>query len=176
MTGDVARITLDRTVFLVAAGAIEARRLEAHRVDVGVRRPEAPRLVLDRLDQLRPVILAPQLLLNPEQLDEQDSGPEFSDDTPDDLVSLTQGDGKALVLLLPHLLGVVTDQSVEHRLLGLSNGALDGDFRHGLAQRHIDRGFREFGIEAALIEFRHQRPLQLVALVEEGDAEGKAYI
>src|ERR1700730_12978595 len=109
MTGNFARITLDRTVFPVAAGAIEARRLEAHRVDVGVRRAEAPRLVLDRLDQLRPVVLAAQLLLDPEQLDEQNGGPDLSDDAADDLVSLTQRDGKALVLLLSHLLGVVTD-------------------------------------------------------------------
>src|ERR1700755_3306494 len=113
MTGDVIRITLDRTEFPVAAGAIEARRLEAHRVDVGVRRSIAPRLVLDRLDQFRPVVLAPQLLLDPEQLDEQNRGPDFSDDAADHLVSFTQGDGEALVLLLAHLLGVVTDQSVE---------------------------------------------------------------
>src|ERR1700759_2693606 len=176
MTGDFARITLDRTELLVAAGAVEARRLKAHRVYVGLSRAEAPRLIFDRLDQPRPVVLAPQLLLDPEELDEQHRGPDLSDDAADDLVPLTQGNGEALVLLLPHLLGIVTDQSVEHRLLGLSDGALDGDFRHGLAQRHIDRGFRELCIEAALIEFRHQRPLQLVALVEEGDAEGKAYI
>src|SRR5579871_4154904 len=99
MTGDVARIALDRTELSVAAGAIEARRLEAHRVDVGVRRTEATRLVLDRLDQRRPVVLAAQFPLDPEQLDEQHRGPDFSDDASDDLVSLTQGDGEALVLL-----------------------------------------------------------------------------
>src|SRR5690242_19792153 len=45
-----------------------------------------------------------------------------------------------------------------------------------LAQRHIDGGFRQLGIEAALIELRDQWPLQLVALVEEGNAEGEADI
>jgi len=44
------------------------------------------------------------------------------------------------------------------------------------AQRHIYRRFREFRVEAALIELSHQRPLQFVALVEEGDAERKADI
>src|ERR1700760_3952911 len=112
MTGNFARVTFDRTVFPVAAGAIEARRLETHRVDVGVRRPEAPRLVLDRLDQPRPVVLAPQFLLDPEQLDEQNRCPDFSDDASDGFATLAQGDGKALVLLLAHLLGVVSDQSV----------------------------------------------------------------
>src|ERR1700759_2912144 len=119
MTGDFAGITLDRTELPVAAGTIKARRLEAHGVHIRMRRPKAPRLALDRLDQLRSVILAAQCLLDPEELDEQNRGPDFSDDAPDDPVSLTQGDGEALVLLLPHLLGVVGDQSVEHRLLGL---------------------------------------------------------
>ena len=41
-------------------------------------------------------------------------------------------------------------------------------------QRHVDRGFRQFLPEAALIEFRHQRPLQLVAFVDEGEPEGEA--
>src|ERR1700746_658363 len=42
-----------------------------------------------------------------------------------------------------------------------------------LAHRHVDRGFWELNVEAALIEFGHQRTLQFVALVEEGDAERK---
>src|SRR5579864_9448603 len=43
-------------------------------------------------------------------------------------------------------------------------------------QRHVDRRFCQFCIEAALIEFGHQRPLQFVAFVEEGDAEGETDI
>src|SRR5206468_4236885 len=42
-----------------------------------------------------------------------------------------------------------------------------------LRERHVHRRLRQFLVEAALIEFGHQRPLQLVALVEEGDAERK---
>src|SRR3954469_23886488 len=38
-------------------------------------------------------------------------------------------------------------------------------------KRHVDRGLRQFGVEAALVELGNQRPLQFVALVEEGDAE-----
>src|SRR5215472_4472182 len=176
MTRDATRIAFDGTELLVAAGAVEARRLDAHRVDIGARRPKAPRFVLDRLDQLRPVALSTQPLLQPEELYEQDRGPDFAHDAADDLVTLTQGHGKALVLLLPHLLGVVADQAVEHRLLCLPDGALDSKCRHGLAQRNVDRGLRKLGVEAALVELRHQRPLQFVALVEEGDAEGKSDI
>ena len=36
------------------------------------------------------------------------------------------------------------------------------------AQRHIHRGLRQFGIEAALIELSHQRPFPFVAFLEEG--------
>src|SRR6266566_4359892 len=43
-----------------------------------------------------------------------------------------------------------------------------------LGQCHVDRRFRQLGIEAALIEFGHQRPLQLIAFVQKGDAEGEA--
>src|SRR5262252_6929806 len=119
MARDAAGITLDRTELSVAAGPIEARRLEAHGVDIGPCRPETPRFVLDRLDQLRTVVPSAQLLLDPEQLDEQDGRPDFPHDAADDLVTPSQGDGEALVLLLPHLLGVVADQPVEHRLLRL---------------------------------------------------------
>src|SRR5262245_24058114 len=42
------------------------------------------------------------------------------------------------------------------------------------AQRHVHRGFRQLHPEAALIELGHDRPLQLVALVEEGEPEGKS--
>src|SRR5690349_11001630 len=159
MTGDAAGIIPDRTEFLVTASAIEARRLEAHRVDVRPRRSEAPRLVLDRLDQLRPVVLAAQTLLYPEQLYEQNRGPDLSDDAAGNPVPLTQGNSDALVFLLPHLLIVVADQTAEHRLLGLSDGAFDGNRRHRLAQRHVDRGLRELHIEAALVELGHQRAL-----------------
>src|ERR1700686_1371360 len=44
------------------------------------------------------------------------------------------------------------------------------------AQRHVHRGFRQLDPEAALIELGHDRPLELVAFVEEGDPEGEADI
>src|SRR5262245_65214861 len=62
---------------------------------------------------------------------------------------------------------------VRNLLLDMDMGASP---RSALRQRHVDGGFRELGVEAALIELRHQRPLELVTLVEEGDAEGKADI
>src|ERR1700744_3615829 len=176
MARDAARISLDRTELLVPGFAIKPRRLEAHRVDIGVSRPEAPRLILDFPDELRAKTLAAKAALQPEKLDEQNCGPDFSNNAADNVVLLTQRDGKPLVFLLAHLLVVVTDQSVKHRFLCLSDGALDGDRRHALAQRNIDRGFRQLRVEAALIEFSHQRPFQFVALVEEGDTEGKAEI
>src|SRR6476646_7298072 len=43
-----------------------------------------------------------------------------------------------------------------------------------LAQGDVGRTFGEFLAEAALVELCHQRPLQLIALVEESEAEGKA--
>src|SRR3954454_4408580 len=43
-----------------------------------------------------------------------------------------------------------------------------------VAQRHVHRTLGQFLIEAALIEFGHQRALQLVAFVEEGDADREA--
>src|SRR5215218_5669195 len=116
------RITFDRTEFLVAAVAVEARRLKTHRIEIGPGSPKTLRFVLNRLDQLRSVILAAKLLLHPEQLNEQHRGPDFADNPADDPVAVAQRDGEALVFLLAHLLGVVTDQSAEHRLLGLSNG------------------------------------------------------
>src|SRR3954467_5896760 len=130
MTRHAARITFDRAEFLIAAIAVETRRLKAHRVDIGTCRPELPCFILDRLDQRRPVVLAAIFLIDPEQLDEQYRGPDFADDPPDDLAAFTQRHGKPLVLLLPHLLGVVTDEALEHRLLGLADGTLDGNFRH----------------------------------------------
>jgi len=42
------------------------------------------------------------------------------------------------------------------------------------AQRHVHRRFRQFRSEATLVELGDDRPLQLVAFVDEGDAEGKA--
>src|SRR4051812_12780184 len=128
MARHAARITLDRAVLLITAVAVEARRLKTHGVDIGPRRPELPCLVLDRLDQLRAEVLAAIFLIHPEQLDEQHRGPDFADDPADYLAAFVQRHGKTLVLLLPHLLGVVADEAVEHRLLGLANGALDGNF------------------------------------------------
>src|SRR5512134_3271240 len=137
MSRDAAGIAFDRTEFLVTASAVEPRRLKTHRVEIGPRGPKLSCLVFNRPYQFRPVVLPAKLLLHPEQLDEQHRGPDFADNPADDLVALAQRDGEALVLLLPHLFGVVTDQSAEHRLLGFSNGALDGNFRHGLAERHV---------------------------------------
>src|SRR5664279_3051939 len=45
-----------------------------------------------------------------------------------------------------------------------------------LRQRHVHRTLRQFDAEAALIELGDDRPLQLIALVEEGEPEGKADI
>ena len=42
-------ITVDRTECLVAAGAVEARSLNAHGIEIGSHRAEAPGLLLDRL-------------------------------------------------------------------------------------------------------------------------------
>src|SRR5262245_7669334 len=42
------------------------------------------------------------------------------------------------------------------------------------AQGHVHRGFRQLHPEAALIKLGHDRPLQLVALVEEGEPEGES--
>ena len=49
-------------------------------------------------------------------------------------------------------------------------------FAGAARQRHVHRRFRQLLAEAALIEFGHQRPLQLVAFVEEGEPEGEADI
>src|SRR5215831_14055963 len=48
--------------------------------------------------------------------------------------------------------------------------------RRGLAsaERHVHRAFRQLRAKAALIEFGDDRPLQLVALVDEGEPEGEA--
>src|SRR5689334_10286484 len=43
-----------------------------------------------------------------------------------------------------------------------------------LAQRHVGSALGKFLTEAALVELRHQWALELVALVQEGEAEGKA--
>src|SRR5712692_7959920 len=109
MARHAARITLDRTELFVAARTIKARRLKAHRVEIGPRGPETSRFILDCRDQLGAKILAAILLLHPEELDEQHRGPDFAYNPADDLAALAQRDGKALVFLLPHLLGVVTD-------------------------------------------------------------------
>src|SRR5258708_18337941 len=105
MPRDAFRITVDRTEFLVAAGAIEARRLKTHRVDIGPPGPEPSRFVLNCLDQLRTEVLPAKFLLHPEQLDEQHRGPDLAHNPADDLVAFAQRDGEALVLLLLHLLG-----------------------------------------------------------------------
>src|ERR1700730_6773728 len=133
MTRYAARITLDRTEFLITACPVEARRLKAHRVQIGPRGPKTLRFIFNRPDQLCSIVLAAKLPLHPEQLYEQHGGPDLSDNPTDDLVALAQRDGEALVFLLPHLLGVVADQSAEHRPLGLSNRALDGNRRHRIS-------------------------------------------
>src|SRR5579864_4394226 len=48
--------------------------------------------------------------------------------------------------------------------------------RHLLHQRGVDAGLRQFGAEAALIVFRHGRPLGLVAFVEERQPEGEGEV
>src|SRR5258707_15293055 len=138
------RITFDRTEFLIPASAVETRRLKTHRIEIGPRGPKPLRFVFNRLDQPCPIVLAAKALLHPEQLYEQHRGPDFAYNPADDLVAFAQRDREALVFLLAHLLVVVADKSAEHRLLGLSNGALDGDGRHGLAERHVDRTLGEF--------------------------------
>src|SRR5690349_13665573 len=55
-------------------------------------------------------------------------------------------------------------------------GSLLSQGRQRSGEGDIHRRLRELGVEAALIEFRDQRPLQLVTLVEEGDTERKADI
>src|SRR5215475_15145113 len=99
------RIAFNKAVLLVAAIAVEARRLKAHRIHIRPRRSEFPRFVLERLDQRGAKILAAIFLLDPEQLDEQHGGPDLADNAPDDLAALAERHRKALVLLLSHLLG-----------------------------------------------------------------------
>src|SRR5262249_56680277 len=96
------RIALDRAEFLVAAIAVEARRLKAHRIHIRPLRPELPCFILERLDQLRAKVLAAILLLDPEQLDEQHRGPDLANNSADDLAALAQRHREALVFLLPH--------------------------------------------------------------------------
>src|SRR3712207_7292305 len=43
-----------------------------------------------------------------------------------------------------------------------------------LRQRHVDGALRQFLAEAALVELRHERALELVALVEERHPEREA--
>src|SRR5262245_30383917 len=104
------RIAFTKAELLVAAIAVEARRLEAHRIHIRPRRSEFPRFVLERLDQRGAKILAAIFLLDPEQLDEQHGGPDLADNAAYDLAALAQRDGEALVFLLPHLLGVVRSE------------------------------------------------------------------
>src|SRR3954463_5658634 len=85
---DPFRITLDRTEFVIAAGAVEARRLKTHRIQIGSRGPKLSCLVFNRLDQPRPVVLAAEFLLHPEELDKQHRGPDLADNPANDLVAL----------------------------------------------------------------------------------------
>ena len=62
-------ITFDRAELFIAAGSVEARRLKTHRIDIRPDRSELPRLVLDRLHQLRAEVLAAIFPLDPEELD-----------------------------------------------------------------------------------------------------------
>src|SRR5580700_5601163 len=133
MARHAARITFDRTEFLVTACAVETRRLKTHRVDIGLRGPKTSRLVFNRPYQLCPVVLAAKLLLDPEELDEQHRRPDFADDAADDRTLVAQRDGEAAIFLLPHLFGVIADQPAEHRALGRSNRALDGNRRHRIS-------------------------------------------
>src|SRR5438105_3542877 len=139
MARHAAGIALEGAEFLVPLGTIEARRLETHRVDMGLDRALPPCLVLDRRDQLRPQTLAALLLVDPEVLDEQNRGPEMPDDTADDLAAVLQRDRNAPDLLLAKMLVVIGTEPGEHSLLGRPNGALDGDGWHGLAERHVHR-------------------------------------
>src|SRR6185369_9863097 len=166
MARHAAGIALESAEFLVPAGTIEARRLETHRVDMGLDRALPSCLVLDRCDQLRAKPLAALLLVDPEILDEQNRGPEMPDDAADDLAAVLQRDRDALGPLLPELLVIIGTEPGEHSLLGGPNGALDGDGWHGLAKRHVDRRFRQLRVEAALVELGDQGTLELVALVE----------
>src|SRR5439155_18525836 len=49
---------------------------------------------------------------------------------------------------------------------------LSGTTSQTLAERHVDRRFRQLRVEAALIELGDQRTLEVVALFEESDSEG----
>src|SRR5579871_1184421 len=102
MTCHAARITLNRTELFISARAIEAGRLEAHRIHIRLGGPEAPCFVLDRLDQFRSKTLAAKPLLQPEKLDEQHSGPDLADDTANDRILFAQRNGKPLVFLPAH--------------------------------------------------------------------------
>src|SRR5947208_14931989 len=101
------RVAFDRAEFFVAAIAVEARPLKAHRIHIRPRRSELPRFVLECLDQVRAKILAAIFLLDPEQLDEQYRDPDLADNAAYDLAALAQRHRKALVFLLPHLFGIV---------------------------------------------------------------------
>src|ERR1700751_1365019 len=130
MARHAARIAVNGAELLVAAGAVEARRLKTHGIDIGARRSEPTRLVLDRRDQLGAVVLAAHLLVDPEPLDEQHRGPDLPHDPADDLAAVLQRDRDALQSLRPHVLVVVTGEPGEHSLLGGPNGALDGEGGH----------------------------------------------
>src|SRR4029077_2582893 len=138
VAGATAPINTDRSEIPVAAGTGKDPRPKNHRVNIGSRGPQTTRLILDCPDQLRSIVLAAQRLLDPEQLDEQHAGPNFPDNPADDLAALAQRNRETLVLLFSHFFVVVTDKPAEHRLLGVSDGALDGNRRHGLAQRDVD--------------------------------------
>src|SRR3954452_15080908 len=125
MARHAARIALDRAELLIAAGAIESRRLEAHRVDIGPRRAEPFRFVFDGRDQLRSKAFAAHGAIHPEQLDVEHRGPELSNDAADDLVAVTERHSDALVALLAHLLRVISAKPAEHHLPGRTNDALD---------------------------------------------------
>src|ERR1700738_387787 len=107
MARDATLIAVDRTEFLIPAGAVETRRLITHCIQKRTFGSDLSRAVLNRLDHPPPVVLAAKLLLHPEQLYEQHRAPDFTDDPADDRVTFTQRDGEALVLLLPHLFAVV---------------------------------------------------------------------
>src|SRR5690348_3632994 len=107
MARHAAGIALEGAELLVPAGTIEARRLETHRIDMGLDRTQPSCLVLDRRDHLGAVALAALLLVDPEILDKQNRAPELPDDATGDLAAVFQRDRNALDLLLAKFLVVI---------------------------------------------------------------------
>src|SRR6516225_4841853 len=99
MTRDATGLAVDRAELLISARAIEARRLDAQCIHIRSDGPKAYRFVFNGLDQRLAMTLAAEFLLQPEQLDEQHGGPNFSDDAAYDFIIGKQRDSEALVFL-----------------------------------------------------------------------------